>query len=139
MNWKNTALLAVIPLAFLMGYLLQTFITDDDVAVPVEEVQPVPASEPQAIVREAYPESPSSNYEQEEFIDEDPLVAAPASLEGSDDSVRDAATDLSSGNSGQWLRTKSAYTGNRSGGCSAASRSHQLLSVAGMDASFSGR
>lgn len=94
MNWKTIALIAIIPVALVVGYLLQVFMADDPESSPSAAVETRPQGESSAIVREAYQPPASMEYRDEPYVEEDPLVAAPAELEGSDDQVREAVQDL---------------------------------------------
>lgn len=92
MNWKTIALIVAIPLALVLGYLLQSFTADEPSPVVVVDV--LPESGANKIVREAYQPLPSVEYRDEPYVEEEPLVAAPASLEGSDVQVKEAMLDL---------------------------------------------
>jgi hypothetical protein len=92
MNKKTLALMIVIPLALLLGYLFQSFTAEEP--SPIVIVDTLPEDEPKKIVREAYKPLPSVEYRDEPYIEEDPLVAPPASLEDSDVQVREVVLDL---------------------------------------------
>ena len=92
MNWKVTALIAVVPLAFVLGYLVQVFMAEESLPA----IEPVVESRPEsnAIEREAYQTPDRESYSEEVYIEQDPIVAPPATLDDSDEQVREAVLDL---------------------------------------------
>jgi hypothetical protein len=91
MNRKKITLIVVIPVALLLGYLLLSFTADEPPEVIVDTLG---EGEANKIVREAYKPMKSVEYRDEPYVEEDPVVGAPALLEGSDVQVKEAVLDL---------------------------------------------
>jgi hypothetical protein len=92
MNKKILALIIAISLVLLLGYLFQSFTAEEPSSVIIFDT--APEGESNKIVREAYKPLTSGEYRDEPYNEEDPVVGAPASLEGSDVQVKEAVLDL---------------------------------------------
>ena len=91
-NWKVTAIIAIIPLLLVLGYVLKLFNGEDSMPEPVQVE--APAESVSSIIRDDYEPPASASYDNETYVEEEPLVAPPSSLEDSDKQVREAVLDL---------------------------------------------